>query len=258
MREHERANRASWNAAADEYQAENAPHLMPQARTGEVTWGVWGTPDAELGVFGDVEGKDVLELGCGAAQTSIALARRGARAVGLDLSEAQLAHARRLMEETGVHLPLVQTSGERVPFADASFDVVFADYGAFFWADPERTVPEAARLLRPGGLLAFTHMSPVMAITTRMEADHSEERFVRDYFGLHTIAEPDGAVQFHLTYEGWIRLFARCGLVLEDLSEPRPAKDATSTYRDAEDLRWSRRWPSECLWRARKPGERRR
>jgi hypothetical protein len=41
--------------------------------------------------------------------------------------------------------------------------------------------------------------------------------------------------------------------VIEDLIEPRPPADAVSTYRDAEDLAWSRRWPAECIWRLRKP-----
>src|SRR6202011_4439836 len=111
-------------------------------------------------VLGEVRGKDVLELGCGAAQWSIALALLGARCVGLDNSERQLAHARRLMSEAGVTFPLVHASAEDVPLPAASFDVVFCDHGAMSFADPERTVPEAARLLRPGGLFAFNAESP--------------------------------------------------------------------------------------------------
>ncbi len=141
-----------------------------------------------------------------------------------------------------------------MPFADACFDIVFADYGAFFWADPYLTVPEAARVLRPGGLLAFLHESPISAIATPRDGDHSEERFVHDYFGLRTLTDPDGCVSFHLPYGEWIRLLRHCGLVLEDLLEPQPDANASSTYRDDQDLRWSRRWPSECLWRARKTG----
>ncbi len=250
---HEQTNRATWNADADSYQATNAPQIMAQAFSGDIAWGLWAIPESELRALGDVEGKDVLELGCGAAQWSIALARRGARPVGLDLSEAQLGHARRVMRETGIRVPLVHASGEHVPFADGSFDIVFADYGAFFFADPYRTVPESARVLRPGGLLAFTHSSPIEAIAWSMDEDHPGERFVYDYFGLRTLTEPDGTIQFHLPYGEWIRLFRDSGLVLEDLLETRPGSDAASTYRGPEELAWSRRWPSECLWRARKP-----
>jgi SAM-dependent methyltransferase len=250
---HEQTNRATWNADADSYQEVNAPQIMAQAFSGDIAWGLWAVPESELDVLGDVEGKDVLELGCGAAQWSIALARRGARPVGLDLSEAQLAHARRVMRETGITVPLVHASGEHVPFADGTFDIVFADYGAFFFADPYRTVPESARVLRSGGLLAFTHSSPIEAIAWSMEEDHPGDRLVYDYFGLRSLTEPDGTVQFHLPYGGWIRLFHASGLVLEDLLETRPGPDAASTYRGPEELAWSRRWPSECLWRARKP-----
>jgi SAM-dependent methyltransferase len=250
--DHVRVNRSRWNRIADEYQAHNAPQIMQRAFTGELDWGVWAIPEAQLDVLGDVRGKDVLEFGCGGGQWSAALARQGARPVGFDLSEQQLAHARRLQRETGIRFPLVQADAERVPFADASFDVVFADHGAFSFADPQHTVPEAARLLRPGGLLAFSHISPLFAITTPADADHAGDRLVYDYFGLHQLDEPDGMIEFNLPYGAWISLFSRHGLVVEDLIEPRPGPDAVSTYRDDEDRAWSRRWPCECIWRARK------
>jgi SAM-dependent methyltransferase len=157
---HVRVNRRLWNEDADDYQRRNAAQIRSQAFTGHLSWGLWNIPESELGVLGEIAGKDILEFGCGGAQWSTALARNGARPVGFDLSERQLAHALRLREETGISIPLVQADAERTPFRDASFDVVFADYGAFLFADPYRAVPEAARILRPGGLLAFTHLSP--------------------------------------------------------------------------------------------------
>lgn len=249
---HVERNRAVWNAFSEEYQRLNESQIREQAFTGDIAWGVWGVPESRLGILGDVAGKDVLEFGCGGAQWSIALARRGARPVGIDLSESQLAHARALMEETGVFLPVVQASGEDLPFKGESFDVVFADYGAFTFADPYRTIPEAARVLRPGGLLAFSHIAPVYQLTTPMDADHATDRLVYDYFGMHAFEGPDGMVEFNLPYGEWIRLFLEHGLTIEGLIETRPDEDATSTYRDAEDLSWSRRWPSECIWRLRR------
>ncbi|HTD37568.1 MAG TPA: class I SAM-dependent methyltransferase, partial [Candidatus Limnocylindrales bacterium] len=97
---------------------------------------MWSIPESELNVLGDVRGKDVLELGCGAAQWSIALAGLGARCVGLDNSARQLEHARRAMAAAGVDFPLVHASVENVPLPDASFDVVFCDHGAMTFADP--------------------------------------------------------------------------------------------------------------------------
>ena len=251
-RDHVRVNQEGWDRIAEEYQQTHERQIAGQARTGDIAWGLWAIPESALGVLGEVDGKDVLEMGCGGGQWSMALARRGARTIGLDLSGRQLDHARRLMDEMGMGFPLVQASAEQVPFADSSFDVVFADHGAFSFADPHRTVPEAARVLRPGGLLAFSHVSPIYSIATPMDADHATDRLVYDYFGLRQMDEPDGIINFNLPYGEWLRLFRSSGLLVEDLIEPRPEADAQSTYRDDDDVAWSRRWPSECIWRARK------
>ena len=248
LREHERQNQASWDAYSDEYQARHGEQL---AASGGLAWGTWQIPEADLHVLGDVSGKDILEFGCGAAQWSIALAHRGARPVGLDLSERQLEHARRLMAEAGVDFPLVHGSAESVPLADASFDIVFCDHGAMTFSDPYRSVPEAARLLRPGGLFAFSHGSTIETLCWDIGAEHAGDRLVHDYFGMHVI-EDDGEKVFNLGYGEWIRLFREHGFVIEDLIEPRPPEDATSSYRDAESLAWSRRWPGESIWRLRK------
>jgi SAM-dependent methyltransferase len=243
-----RRNRAAWNAWSPGYQERHGPML---AASGGMAWGTWQIQEAELRILGDVAGRDILEFGCGAAQWSIALARAGAHPVGLDLSDEQLPHARVLMAEAGVSFPLVHASAEAVPLPDASFDIVFCDHGAMNFADPYRTVPEAARLLRPGGLFAFNHESPIMTISWPTDAERAGDRLVHDYFGLHALDDDDMTV-FQLPYGEWIRLFRAHGLVVEDLIEPRPAADATSTYRDAEERDWSRRWPAESIWRLRR------
>ena len=250
LSEHAARNRASWNADADAYQARSGPQL---AAGGGMAWGVWQIPEAELGVLGEVAGRDILELGCGAAQWSIALARAGARPVGLDLSERQLVHAVRLAAEAGVDLPLVHASAEAVPLADRSFDIVFCDHGAMSFADPYRTVAEVARLLRPGGLFAFSHASPIIDIAWAPDAERAGDRLVLDYFGLTRIEDDDG-VAFQLPYGEWIRLFRTNGFEILDLIEPRPTPDATSSYRDEAEREWSRRWPAECIWRLRRSG----
>jgi SAM-dependent methyltransferase len=135
---HEAHNRAMWDAYSNEYQAKHGAQL---AASGGLAWGTSQIPEAEFRVLGDVSGKDILELGCGAAQWSIALSQAGARPVGLDLSERQLEHARRLMAEAGIDFPLIHGSAEAVPLPDATFDIVFCDHGAMPFADPYRTVP---------------------------------------------------------------------------------------------------------------------
>ena len=158
-------NRAAWDRLSDVYQARNAEFI---GRKDEPRWGMWQLPDSELGILGDVAGKDVLELGCGAAQWSILLAQRGARVVALDNSARQLEHARELMAAAGVDFPL----------PDSSFDVVFCDHGGMTFGDPYKTVPEAARLLRPGGLFAFSHSTPLVMCCWSPETDSIERRLV--------------------------------------------------------------------------------
>jgi SAM-dependent methyltransferase len=242
LSEHARRNRAHWDADSDDYQRRNAAHI----ERGEA-WGVWQIPEAELEILGDVAGKDVLEAGCGAAQWGRALARRDARMTGLDLSGRQLEHAR----AAGADFPLVHGSAEALPFPDGSFDVVFADHGAFSFADPRLAIPEAARVLRPGGLLAFSHSSPLDSICWNEPADATVAELQRPYFGLHR-EDWTEYVTFNLPYGAWIRLFRASGLVVEDLVELRPGPDATSTYRDDDDRAWARRWPMDEIWKCRK------
>jgi ubiquinone/menaquinone biosynthesis C-methylase UbiE len=250
LSEHARKNLALWEAGSDSYEEQHALALSGEKA---MAWGMWRIPEAELQVLGDVAGKDILELGCGAARWSIALAQCGARPVGLDFSAQQLKHARKLMEEAGVDFPLIEASAEDVPLPDASFDIVFCDWGAMTFCDPEKTVPEAARLLRPGGLFAFANGTPIHFICQDVKTDKLTERLVNDYFGMQRL-EWEDEVDFQLTYGEWLRLFRRNGFVVEDLIEPRPPEGVISTYRDEAETAWARRWPIENIWRLRKEG----
>lgn len=239
-------NREYWDEAADDYQAIHRRRLSID----RPAWGVWRIPERRLRALGEVKGKRVLELGCGAAQWSIALARKGARPVGLDNSARQLDHARRLMTRAGQVFPLVQASAEEVPLADGSFDVVFCDHGAMSFADPRRAVPESSRLLRPGGLLAFANESPLSFLCSGPDGGPHVARLRRDYFGMGRW-ETEELVEYHLGYGDWIRLFREHRLIVEDLIELRPAPRATTSY-EGWSHEWSRRWPAENLWKARK------
>ncbi len=246
--EHVRRNRAYWDAQADAYQEAHGARLEETA----MAWGVWRIAEAEVGALGDVRGKDVLELGCGAAQWSVALAGLGARPTGVDVSEAQLAHARRAQEAAGVSFPLALGSAEELPFEDGSFDVVFADHGAMGFIDPRHGVPEAARVLRAGGLLAFCGDTPLHFICWDEKTQTVGTKLREPYFEPMETAQDEETAQFQLPYGEWIRLFRQCGLVVEDLLELRPPEGAKTTYEGWVGLDWARRWPAEQIWRLRK------
>jgi SAM-dependent methyltransferase len=246
-----RRNQAVWNASSADYQRRNAARLSKT----DPTWGVWGLPERELRVLGDVAGKDVLELGCGGAQWSICLARRGARMTGLDVSEAQLAFAREQVKEAGVEVRLVHASADETGLPSASFDLVFADHGAPGFVDPARWVPEVARLLRKGGRLAFNAATPWLHACFDPAKVAVGETLVADYFGMHRFVDPeDGLVEFMLGYGDWIRLFLANGLRVVDLVELRPPEDAWTTYTTYAPPGWARRWPAEQIWKVEKEG----
>jgi SAM-dependent methyltransferase len=199
--------------------------------------------------------KDVIELGCGTAYVSAWLARRGARVVGIDNSEAQLETARRLQRQHGLNFPLIHGNAESIDYPDASFDFAISEYGACLWADPGRWVPEAARLLRPGGQLAFLTNSFLITLCAPDENGvAATDRLLRPAFGMYRVEWPsDSGVEFHLSHGDWLRLLRGAGFEVEDLIEIRPRAGAMSSY-DFVTPEWARQWPSEEVWKARKRG----
>jgi len=235
----------------------NADYTDARARTAwaedEITWGVFGIPESTIGCIGDVSGLDVVELGCGTAYLSAVLAKGGARPVGVDPTPAQLATARRLMNETGIRFPLVEAAAESVPLPDASFDLAVSEYGASLWADPARWLPEAARLLRPGGRLIFLTNS-VLAYLCSPDEGNVVDRLLRDQFGMYRIKWPgEDGIEYHLAHSEWIARLRANGFAIEALHEPQPPAGATTHgYYDYVTAECGRRWPAEEIWVARK------
>lgn len=243
-------NRAHWDEQAEDYVAPAERHWVQP----EPSWGIWGIPESEVGMFpDDLDGKDAIELGCGTAYVSSWMVRRGARVAGIDNSQAQLATARRMQQEHGIAFPLIHGNAEFVPYADESFDFAISEYGACLWADPYAWVPEAARVLRPGGQLSLlTNAFVLMLCMPDLDGVAATNEMVRSAFGMHRIEWPDDdGVEFHLSHGDWIRLFRSCGFEVEDLVELRPSEDSYSRY-PFTTLEWARQWPSEEVWKVRK------
>jgi SAM-dependent methyltransferase len=250
--DHVQRNRAEWDVKAAQY-AEWAPDAWGRE---EITWGTVTVPEADLHALPDnLDGLDAIELGCGTAYFSAWLARRGAKPVGIDNSPKQLETARRMQEQYGLHFRLHLGNAEDVPYPDASFDLALSEYGASIWCDPYAWIPEAARLLRPGGRLVYLVNGILAMLTTG--PDFTEDMpvttcFERPYFGMHRFEWPDDdSVEFHLPHGEMIRLLRDCGFELERLLELQPAHD-----NDLEALMvpnwWAKQWPAEEIWVARK------
>jgi SAM-dependent methyltransferase len=219
----------------------------------DVVWGLFGVPERELAVLGDVRGVDVLELACGTAYVSAWLARAGASPVAVDFSREQLATAGRLQRQVGPVFPLVQADAERVPLRDGTFDVVVSEHGAAAWCDPEGWLPEAARLLRPGGRLVFLTNSHLSALCVPAEEGVAEERLVRGQRETYRIHWPGGGVEFHPSHGDWVRLLRASGFVVEALREIyAPPDRADHRFYEIVSAAWAARWPAEELWVARR------
>jgi SAM-dependent methyltransferase len=175
----------------------------------EPTWGIFGIPDTVAGLLPkNLIGVEAVELGCGTAYVSAWLARRGARPVGTDPTAGQLSMAREFQDHFALHFPLVLAAAEQLPFRDGSFDLAISEYGAAIWSDPHPWIPEAARLLRPGGELVLLGTSTLLMLCVPDEEGlPAGNRLLRRQFGMHRFEWPDDpTVEFHLSHGDWIRL----------------------------------------------------
>jgi ubiquinone/menaquinone biosynthesis C-methylase UbiE len=203
-----------------------------------------------------MNGMRAIELGCGTAYVSAWMARRGATVVGIDNSERQLETARRLAKTHGVDLELLHGDAESVPYPDGAFDFAISEYGAAIWCDPHAWVPEAHRLLAPGGDLVFLGTTPLAIICTPPSGAACEPHLHRHYFDLYVqdwrdVEIDPGGIEFNLPISGWLRLFRETGFdVLDYLELQAPACTTGTPF--AIPAEWAKRWPSEHVWRLRK------
>jgi SAM-dependent methyltransferase len=243
-------NRALWKLVNAEFTDEHAAAAWAVT---EITWGLFEVPERDVAALGDVAGLDVLELGCGTAYFSAWLARRGARPVGVDLTAAQLESARRCQEEFGIKFALVEADGNAVPFREESFDLVVSEFGASVWCDPQRWIPEVARLLRPDGRLVFLTNSVLASLCVPADEGDAQERLMRPQRNFYRVHWPGGGVEFHPSHGDWIRILRDNGFVVEALHElyaPDARKDPE--YYTIASASWASQWPSEDLWIARR------
>lgn len=217
----QRANRRDWDREADNYQREHGDFL----RDVGFVWSPEGLDEAQAHLLGDVTGRRVLEVGCGAGQCSRWLSAQGASVVGVDLSFRQLQHSRRIDSETGIGVPAVCATATALPLADESFDLACSAFGALpFILDIETALTEVQRVLRPGGRFGFSVVHPMRWM---LPDDPSQDGMtvVRSYFDnrpyveLNADDEPS-YVEPHHTLGGWVAAITSAGLTIERLVEP--------------------------------------
>jgi SAM-dependent methyltransferase len=244
-------NRESWTKSNAEYTDERAP--IAWAREG-IAWGMCKAPESEVQMLPQLEGKEVVELGCGTAYFGAWIKRAGAgRVVGVDITAAQLETARRMSEQFGLELEFVEANAEETGLPAESFDLAVSEYGASIWCDPYKWIPEAARLLRPGGELVFLRNATVAVLCWEEEGEAIGDRLVRPQKGLRSITwADDGTTEFQMGHSEWIRLLRASGFEILDMVELYAQEDTQDHPYYAFDVEWARKWPWEEIWRARK------
>ena len=248
-----RASRRWWDDDADAYQAEHGDFLTDT----DFVWCPEGLREADVGLLGEVAGRHILEVGCGAAACSRWLVGRGGFPVGLDLSTGMLRHARQAAARTGVAVPLVQADAEALPFADGSFDIAFSAFGAIpFVADSARVMREVARVLRPGGTWVFAVTHPMRWIFLD---DPGEAGLIAtySYFDRRPYVEWDddgepSYVEHHRTLGDRVRELVAAGFEIRDIVEPEWPEDHDRVWGQWSPLR-GRLFPGTAIFVSRKP-----
>ncbi len=203
---------------------------------------------------GNITGKRVLELGCGAGQNLVAMAKQGAHAIGLDFSAEQLAGARRLAERENVKIELHKGDLAELVFLRAeSIDLVFSAYALGLVTDLNRVFRQAHRVLRQGAAIVFSMPHPASHLID--DDDPSQPLLIRrSYFDRTTVSydwEGLPLSAHHHTFSDLFTGLCRANFRVDTVLEPEPMADGHRTPHWRDAYRWV---PRTIILRARKEG----
>ena len=244
--------RQAWNKISPHYQAE---HNIP---TDFVHYGPHCPNEDQLQLIGDVAGKQVLEIGCGGGQCSLAFAARGAVATGLDLSDEQVKFARRLAQQHDLPARFHRANVEKLTrIADDSQDVVFSAYALIYVKRLDRCFSEVKRVLKPGGLFVFSLDHPFWYCLAEKDLRIEFSYFTGEYsyeWEQTGLKGKPRVRQYQRTVGEYFRLLRGAGLEVLDIIEPEPIEEGSGQdWGDYYAPDRQRMVPATIIWKTLKP-----
>jgi len=240
-------NAAAWDRHAAGYQAgaqlpTDVAHYGPDIGT-----------EADYRLLGDLKGKRVLELGCGGAQCSIAFAKQGATAIGIDFSAEMLAFGKRLCEREEVKVELRHGDLADLAFLRAdSIDLAFSAYAFGYVEDLNRVFRQVHRVLKVGAPLVFSLPHPAYDM---LDDDAPQPMMIRrSYFDRSPIEYTHNGIAFtdyHHTISDLFTSLNRASYRVDTILEPEPVGNGPRSQFWRDTFRYV---PRTLIIRARKEG----
>jgi SAM-dependent methyltransferase len=186
----------------------------------DIHYGPGSPNESELNLIGDVSGKNVLEIGCGAAQCSIAFAQKGAKVTGMDLSSEQIRFAKELAQKNNVDIQLYEQDIVNLsPVTDKSQDVVFSACALAYIDDLTACFKEVHRVLKDDGLFVWSVGHPFFDMV-----NPKDFTLWKSYLetGVKVEGEETGSAfsNVHRTISDYFNTAIEAGFIVEKMIEP--------------------------------------
>ncbi len=244
-------NRSAWNRIAN----------LNKGRTALPRYGPLAPTEDELQLLGGIDGKRVLEIGCGNGLSLAWLAERGAAELwGTDLSEKQLDIARQILADRGITARLIPGAMEaEVGLPEDHFDLIVSIYALGWTTDLPATLRLVARYLKVGGVFVFSWEHPVHSCLEKTAAGFTVKRSYSDEGPVEQMRWKDVPIVMHARkLSTFINGLIEAGLAVErviegDLRE-ESAADFPHRYYSKERARMM---PTTVIIKARKLADQR-
>jgi len=208
--------------------------------------------EADLRLLGPLDGKRVLELGCGGGPMAVAMAKQGARVIAVDESTEQVAHARQLAEREEVKVELHQGDLADLAFVRAdTIDAAISVYSLGAVADLARVFRQVHRVLRPEAALVLSLPHPAFRAIDRTDKPPVVQRKYFDSSPLPWSIGADSGNDYPVTIGELFTTLTRANFRVDALLEPEPTKAGHRSRYWTETMQWV---PATLIVRARKQG----